>query len=105
MEGINIFGGGAPNPSTSKASFTNKGDTNRKLAKVQMNFSKAALRSIDPNLRKISMGLYEATHLNEDRVGPTPFEEGGIEVGNHVIDNEEPVGMQVEEGSKTPNSS
>ena len=53
MEGINIFGGGAPNLSTSKASFTNKGDTNRKLAKVQMNFSKAALRSIDPNLRKI----------------------------------------------------
>ena len=104
MEGINIFGGGAPNLSTSKASFTNKGDTNRKLAKVQMNFSKAALRSIDPNLRKISMGLYEATHLN-DRVGPIPFEEGGIEVGNHVIDNEEPMGMQVEEGSKTPYSS
>ena len=44
-------------------------------------------------------------HLNEDRVGPTPFEEWGTEVGNHVINNEEPVGMQVEEGGKTPNSS
>ena len=50
------------------------------------------------------LGLYEATHLN-GRVGPIPFEEGGIEVGNHVIDNEEPVGMHVEEGSKTPYSS
>ena len=105
MEGINISGGGAPNPSTSKASFMNEGDTNCKLAEVQMNFSKAALRSIDPNLRKISIGLDEATHLKEDWVRPTPFEEGGTEVGNHVIDNEKPVGMQVEEGGKTPNSS
>ena len=105
MEGINISSGGAPNPSTSKASFMNEGDTDRKLAEVQMNFSKATLRSIDPNLRKISTGLDEATHLNKDQVGPTPFEEQGTEVGNHVIDNEEPVGMQVEEGGKTPNSS
>nr|POE88504.1 putative ribonuclease h protein [Quercus suber] len=98
MEGINISGGGALNPSTCKASFMNEGDTDRKLAEVQMNFSKAALRSIDPNLRKISMVLNESTHLNKDWVGPIPFEEEGTEVGNHVIDNEEPMGMQVEEG-------
>lgn len=105
MEGINMFDGGAPNPSTSKVSLMNEGDSNCKLAKAQRNFSKAALKSIDSNFRRSSLDLDVATHLNDDRVGLAPFEEEGTEVGNYVICNGEPVGMQVEEGGKTPNSS
>lgn len=70
-----------------------------------MNFSKATLKSIDPNFKRSSMELDEATHLNDDWVGLAPFEEEGTKVGNHEICNGELVGMQVEKGGKTPNSS